>query len=344
MSAISKLEAATAEQFLERKYPTKEPLLDGLLHRRDMVAFGARRRHGKTTLLTNIAVALAANVDQFLGYKIPERRRSLLLMLEDDPGEYQGVLRGLAGERALEQHLRVLTREDFFNEDVPIDAKHPRFQDVVRYNAGLHAPDVIVFDNLAQIINAEYNDPTRVQALMKFCYELARGFDAAVILAAHPRKEGDEKLSLKDDPERFFEAIMGSSHFINSTGSLWGLERHDSQGYSVFLGGRQRGEGAHGVSHIRKGDSGWFELIDSAESNLRLVVHTPLRAGAWRALPGHPQTFGYREGQDIVKAAGMATGTYASWMKECRRLGVVISVGDKLSKLAGLPNEVQVWG
>lgn len=170
----------------------------------------------------------------------------------------------------------------------------------------------------------------RVNELMKFCFLLAREFNCAVILAAHPRKEGEEPISLEDNPNRFFESIMGTSHFINSTGSLWGLERKDEDGHSLFLGGRQRGEGSHGISRIRKGDSG-FELVDDFEFNLRLVLNTNTRRAAWEILPSPPATFGYRKGQSLVKPV-MASGTYAAWVKECRRLGVVVQAGLELAK------------
>ena len=61
--------ADTAEDFLARKFPEKEPLIEHLLHRRDLVALGARRRHGKTSFLTNMAVAMAIPVPDFLGHR-----------------------------------------------------------------------------------------------------------------------------------------------------------------------------------------------------------------------------------------------------------------------------------
>jgi hypothetical protein len=51
---------------------------------------------------------------------------------------------------------------------------------------------------------------------------------------------------------------MGSSHFINSTASLWGLDRPEGEDYSVFLGGRQRGDGNQKTCMIQRmkiGDS-----------------------------------------------------------------------------------------
>jgi hypothetical protein len=38
---------------------------------------------------------------------------------------------------------------------------------------------------------------------------------------ARPTEDQEHPIDLVRTPTAFFEAIMGSSHFINSTGSLW---------------------------------------------------------------------------------------------------------------------------
>ena len=105
----------SAEDFLNRPFPPQEPLISNLLHRRDMVGFGARRRHGKTSLSTHMAVALAVPEPDFLGYEIPAPRRSLLLMLEDDSGEYQEKLRAVVGGRDTAGRIRILSSMTFLN-------------------------------------------------------------------------------------------------------------------------------------------------------------------------------------------------------------------------------------
>src|SRR5579862_5993507 len=112
-SLPSPVKAWTGEEFLQRTFPTKEPLVEGLLNRRDLVSLAARRRHGKTSLVTGLAVALAAPAKEFIGYPIPEPRRSLLLILEDDPGEYQQKLKKVIGGRETAGRIKIITRDDF---------------------------------------------------------------------------------------------------------------------------------------------------------------------------------------------------------------------------------------
>ena len=82
-----------AEEFLEIEISAKEPLIEGLLCRRDIVALAGRRRHGKTSFITNLATVLAQGRDEFLGYSIPSARRVLVYYFEDDSREIQDKLR-----------------------------------------------------------------------------------------------------------------------------------------------------------------------------------------------------------------------------------------------------------
>jgi len=191
--------------------------------------------------------------------------------------------------------------------------------------AGNHKPDLIVLDNLAQLVGADYNDATKVHKLACFSYDLGRASDAAIIVPAHPRKEDAQNpIDLVSKPTAFFESIMGSSHFINSFGSLWGLQRDGD--VTVFLGGRQRGDGQQAAAHLEMDDDGHFHVISDLGVNLGLVCNTPQRTQAWALLPGPPATFGYREAQALVKAALSSGSSFSAWMRECRRLGLVVDM------------------
>jgi hypothetical protein len=95
--------------------------------------------------------------------------------------------------------------------------------------------DLIGFDNLGMLIGAEYNNSTKIQAMMDLNFQLTQRYDTAVLIAAHPKKgnkldAAGNSISLRNDPEKFFEETMGSSRFINSTGSLWGIQRDRKNG------------------------------------------------------------------------------------------------------------------
>lgn len=332
-----------AEQFLERHIPPKEPLVKGLLHKRDLVTFAGRRRHGKTTFLTNLAAALALNSDPFLGYEIPEARRSLMLLLEDDPAELQEKLARILGQSGTDGRLRVVTRDDCHENHVPIDISRPEFRQAVEEVAAEHEPDVIVIDNLAHVVNARYNDAELIHQLVFQLYEWARAYDAAVILAAHPRKEDvSHPVRLETDPEMFFETVMGSSHLVNSTGNLWGLQRHYDEDYAVFLGGRQRGEGQQAYTVIEKREDDWFKVLPRTVVTMDLLVNTQKRKEAWNLLPAHPQTFRYRQGQELVSSVMSSSASYANWMRDLRRHSLILDSGNELQKNPEAPTRVGV--
>ena len=215
----------TLAAFLSKQRPPKEPLIEGLLYRRDIGAVVGRRRHGKTTLVSNLGFALTLPKPNFLGYSIPQARRVLMFYLEDDAGELQDKLRKMSGQGAPPNNFYLYTRDDFRDAHIPIDVTDERFQAFVGEKCDLCQPDLIVFDNLGHLIGADYNNPKKMHELMQFIYRLRQDANVAVLFAAHPRKRDKkgEIISLRQDPEAFFEECMGTSHFINSTGSLWGL-------------------------------------------------------------------------------------------------------------------------
>lgn len=323
--------------FLNHKFPPKDPLVEGLLHRRDMVAFVARRRHGKTTFLLNLAVA-GATATNFIGHKIPTPFRTLLLTLEDDSGDLQAALIPIVGG-ANTDGIKVVTKDNFLDRKVLIHIRDSQFRSTVMNVAKAHRPDLVVIDNLAQVVDAEYNDASVIQRMVEFMYWLARTHNAAVVCAAHPKKQDQRNIiHLANDEEAFAEQAMGSSHFINSTGSIWAIERNLDDGTSVFLGGRQRGDGHAGSVLLRLDDDKKFQVLDDCTRQLDVVVNTPIRVEAWSLLPNVP--FGYREGQELVAPVMKSSSTYHAWMSQLRNAHLVIEMGDKLVKVATVSRDI----
>jgi hypothetical protein len=334
----------TLEAFLGKAFAEKRPLITGLLHSRDLVTFGARRRNGKTTKMMNLAADGATGEPTYLGYPIVEPFRTLLLLLEDDPRELQDKFSKIVAGRSTHGRVALYTREDFLDRDIPIDATNAKFQAEVQRLVRAHKPDVIVLDNLAQLIGADFNAPKLMHELMKWVYLVARETDAAIIIPAHPRKQQPDnanQVTLFDEDvnlDAFFESVMGSSHLINSTGNLWGMERRPNDDTTVFIGGRQRVEGYTNRSYFKLTDQDRMELISDAVVNLASVLNTDARNAAWKALPEPPTTFTYSKAQQLVTTTKNALGksAFEEWMRECRRLGVVVKAADgkKLVKAA----------
>jgi hypothetical protein len=332
--------AQTLKTFWDRDFPRKDSLIESLLYRRDIVAFAGRRRHGKTTFITNLVLSLILKSD-FLGYGIPSSVRVLVLYLEDDAEELQIRLKQMIkAELSNEQQdkLALYPREDFYRAKIPIDAKHPKFRRFVIEKCAVHKPDVIIFDNLAHLIGADYNNSKLIHALMQFVWELTNIFNAGVIIAAHPRKR-DKKtdsmgfnsaVRLRDDPEGFFEEVMGSSHFVNSCGSLWGIERDLNTDRTDFLGGAQRFTGKHSMMTLEKDDDGWLRRVSDFDANLTLALNTPRRRKAWELLP--EGTFSYTQAESAVKPEFKSKSSFYDWFEHCKRLGVITAENEVYRK------------
>jgi hypothetical protein len=313
---------STLGDFLNRSLPKKEPLVDGLIYRRDNCTLVGRRRHGKTTLVSNLVLALTLPRADFLGYKIPEPRRVAISYLEDDPSELQEKLRLQRGTGDTADRLHLFTKEDVFAAGARTSAADPKFRQFVLDKCAEAKPDLIVFDNLGHLLEGDYNNSKRVHELVTFAYKLNNEFDAAVLFLAHPRKQSAEwKVSLTVDPEQFFEEVLGSSHIINSTGTLWGIQRDNEQTY--FLGGAQRYKGEQGTTALDYDkDLGWFEVKDDFAINLPLVVNTEKRRNAWAAFPG---TFTYSEARNAAKPHLKSGGSFTPFWNELRQKKLVCS-------------------
>jgi hypothetical protein len=274
----------SVSEFLDRDFPPKEPLIEGILFRRDLISLTGRRRHGKTTLLHNLAIAGALGHQEYLGFKISRPFKTVSFYLEDDGGEMQEKIRRML-KGAKTDNFHLYTRTDFMESGIPIWLKDPRFrQRIIAACAALN-PDLIVLDNLGMLISAKYTDAEEIHKLMEFVFGLSQTFNAAVLIAAHPRKGSSvEKpnggsITLADDPEKFFEETMGSSHFVNSTGSLWGIER--SGDHTDLLLGTQRLTGTHTLTAVEKNDNEWFERVSDLKTAERSVINTVTRQKAW---------------------------------------------------------------
>jgi hypothetical protein len=330
----------TLDAFCTRAFPEKTPLIEHVLNRRDQISLTGRRRHGKTTLLSNIAIAGACGDPDYLGFRIPAPFTTVAFFLEDDGGELQTKLAKMKNGRDASR-FHVYIREDFRNWGINISVKSIPFRERVMAACQSAKPDLVIFDNLGMLIGANYNDPEEVHELMEFTFGLTQTFNCAVLIAAHPRKGGGAdagELDLEAHPEEFFEATMGSSHFINSTGSLWGIQRKKEE--TLVLLGSQRVGGDGWVTHVEKTDSDWLEL--SADQTAAAYKHlvsnsTEKRRSAWKELEKLSQNFSWEQAREATKSSFSAQSSFSAWFREILRTGLVEDSGEKRYRVAYKP-------
>lgn len=315
---------STLKDFLQKALPDKDPLVEGLIYRRDNCTLVARRRHGKTTLVSNLVLALTLPKSEFLGYPIPVERRVVIFYLEDDPAELQIKLKLQQGSGDTADRLHLFTKEDVYAVGATTSAANQKFSTFVIDKCAEGRPDLIVFDNLSHLLEGDYSNSRRVHDLVKFVYDLNSRFNAAVLFLAHPRKQNAEfQIRLTDNPDQFFEEVLGSSHLINSTGTLWGMQRIEE--VTRFVGGAQRFTGTLGAAALDYNpDTGWFEQEDEFSLNFPLVVNTRKRRDAWDSFPAN---FTYSEARDSARPYLKSEGSFTPFWGELKRKKLIIAGG-----------------
>jgi hypothetical protein len=250
----------------------------------------------------------------------------LAYLLEDDATELQDRLATMLGERGYELGgLAIRTKDDFYPLGLRIDVSDKAFRDHILKDVEQHKPDVVIFDNLAHLIGADYNSPTKMHEVTKFQYAVSSAGNCAIIIAAHPRKQSQDsryKPSLAKNRDDFFDEVMGASHFVNSTGSLWGIEK-TPQGHSHFLGGTQRLTGGSSLSIIEMDGEGWFRVLNDAAGNFSLVVQTKKRKEAW-ALLSEDRPFTYTEAEKLCKPVLSSKGGFTGFWNDIKRLNLIV--------------------
>lgn len=335
------LAAFSLARLMQEPPKGKLTLATGLLHTRDIVCLAGRRRHGKTGLVMNLALAGAFGRPQFINYTIPAPFTALYFFLEDDREELREKFHKMLGDAPPPEGFSLITKDYFFDRKITIDAADQKFRDEVLRLCRAMNPELVVLDNVSHLVGGKYNDGEKIHQVVGLAFALRELNGAAVILCAHVRKRsGNAKMptpKLAEDAEGFFEETMGASHLINSCGSLWGIERErEKERRSVFVGGTQRLDGTESATTLEMDDAGWFHVLDDYEANYHLAMNTDQRKQAWDLLPQAPRTFQFEEGRKAVQPAIKSRSSFNAWLQHLVRLKMVIpGEGGRYTKAAG---------
>jgi len=310
------------EDLLAEELPEKEVLVEGILRKRDIVSFGGRRKNGKTTLLSNLAMHLSAGAEMFLGHSITRPARVLALFFEDDPSQIKEKLERLYALLDPKRQMAVVTLDELISAGVPVSCTDERFRNYLYKQVSDFKPDVVMLDNLSHLVRGRYNDPEIIDNAFMLVRGLANTYGCAVIVAAHPRKRGkeDPKHKLNGDTEDFFEDIMGSSHFVNSADCLWGIEKIKGGG-NYFLAGEQRRTGKEYLSVIDLDDDGVFRLTEGHSDKLTSVLTSQKRKDAWKLFK---QAGAFKWDEMQPRCTMMKQSAFYDFKRELIRNGLVV--------------------
>ena len=172
-------------QLLEQQPPTAPPCLvePGLLPPQGILFVGGEPKVGKSLLVANLALSLAAGSDR-TGFAIPTPRRVLVCQFELPVPQFVGrlaTMRRIMGNAA-DQNLFVDTRATGHLLSAPQGLNH--FLSAARAAAA----EIIVLDPLYSTHDQDENDTRAMAALCQSLLRLREASRAALIVVHHVRK------------------------------------------------------------------------------------------------------------------------------------------------------------
>ena len=185
---MTKAPAATVlslAQLLERQSPTPPPCLvePGLLPAQGILFVGGEPKVGKSLLVANLALSLAAGSDR-LGFPVPAPRRVLVCQFELPIPQFVSrlaTMRRVMGSAA-DQNLFVDTRATGHLLSAPQGLQH------FLMAAQAAAAEIIILDPLYSTHDQDENDTRAMAALCQSLLRLREASHAALIVVHHVRK------------------------------------------------------------------------------------------------------------------------------------------------------------
>lgn len=171
-------------QLLEQQPAAPSCLVEpGLLPAQGILFIGGEPKVGKSLLVANIALSLAAGIDR-VGFPIPAPRRVLICQFELPIPQFVSrlaIMRGALG-KAADQHLLVDTRAQGHMLSAAQGLTH--FVSAAKSSAA----EVIVLDPLYYTHDQDQNDTRAMAALCQSLLRLRDASRAALIVVHHVRK------------------------------------------------------------------------------------------------------------------------------------------------------------
>jgi hypothetical protein len=172
-------------QLLEQQSPSPPPCLvePGLLPAQGILFVGGEPKVGKSLLVANLALSLAAGVEG-LGFPVPSPRRVLVCQFELPIPQFVNrlaIMRRVMGPAA-DQNLFVDTRATGHLLSAPQGLQH--------FLAGARAAaaEIIILDPLYSTHDQDENDTRAMAALCQSLLRLREASRAALIVVHHVRK------------------------------------------------------------------------------------------------------------------------------------------------------------
>jgi RecA-family ATPase len=168
------------EEIRSMKIQPERYLVEGLIAERTLTVLGGEEGSGKSMLLMNLGIGLAAGIPKFLDWEINKSVKVLYLNNEMD---YSSFLRRF---QKMASAMNGLPLEKFSSPQ-----RFPRFDESKNpliEHVSSESPDLIIFDCMYLMHDLDENDASKMKSFIRDVAIFAREYNSAVIIAHHVRK------------------------------------------------------------------------------------------------------------------------------------------------------------
>ena len=180
------------DDFLAAKFPVPEHLVEGVIPRGGTVLIVALPHRMKSWFTTSLALACTRAGEALGKLNVNRPVRTLLMQMEDFPGELQYRIGQLAMSRQFldsdPKALKIVPRCQF---NLPDEAW---YQELLREVTEFRA-DVVVLDVVRRIFRGDINSPKDTTAFLEAIDRLRDATGCAVVLVHHENKKGEDLMT-----------------------------------------------------------------------------------------------------------------------------------------------------
>jgi RecA-family ATPase len=256
----------TLDYFFNAQFDEPEEILFGV-HRGEVASLFAVTNYGKTTLLYNTALSIAAGETILpLAPNVPKPRRVLYVDSETPPSisraDLQTMIRGISDSQTSRQNIAMVIDASF--KDSPLNLSDPEhFNRLIRVAKG-HKPDLVIIDTAASAFEVmeENSNAEITRKVMNPLKRLAREANCAVIYTHHVGKANET-----NSGEAAYKG-RGASAFGALSRTIFTIEKDakKGEGYSVLSCAKVKGQRFEPVLLKLNQQTRWFEIDDNGPS------------------------------------------------------------------------------
>ena len=201
---------------------TKEPIIDRVLYRKDVAAFVAKRKTGKSIMALQLIANLTNGTNLFQTFDVAKKHNVLYLQTEGDRSEtcerYESMNKGILFDTSRLVHKNV--------PGISLDDRGEYEKFAKSVNSLGRKFDVIIVDSLYMSLGGRLSDEEATKQWISNMREFKAQHDAALILMHHPTKDSFSQMGKEIDKG---DDMFGSSFWGNFVNQIFKLTYHKKE-------------------------------------------------------------------------------------------------------------------